>query len=429
MRIPLFAMIRKDLQVYLTDRRAVIMTIIAPIVIASFFGYVFAGASRRDEPAKIAVSIVDEDGSSVARAIVSGAEKDRNLKLSEQTRAQATEAVRKGSVSVAMIIPHGFGDAAARALFSGRSRPDLTVLYDPSHAAEMGMVSGIMTQYIMQSVSAEAFSGDSASRVAEESLQQLAASGMPPEQREKLRNLILSVQSYYAGAPPAGEAKDHVPGLAMPYNVSEHAVTSGEDVAYNGYAHAFAGMTVQFVLIAAVDLGIGILNERQRGLWKRLRSAPISRRLLLAGKAASGSLIGLLSLLISFTFAIVVFGVRIHGSIVGFLAVAAASAIMATTFGILIASLGRTPQGVRGVSMLAVLVMLMLGGAWMPAFLFPAWLQQLTFVVPTRWAIDGLEAMTWRGLDLSAGLVSSAALLGFAALFSLLSLWRFRWEE
>jgi len=124
-----------------------------------------------------------------------------------------------------------------------------------------------------------------------------------------------------------------------------------------------------------------------------------------------------------------VFGVRIHGSVPGFLAVALTSAVMAAAFGILIAALGRTPQAVRGVSMLAVLVMLMLGGAWMPSFLFPAWLQQLTVAIPTRWAIDGLDAMTWRGLDLASALTSSAVLLGFAAVFLLLALWRFRWEE
>jgi ABC-2 type transport system permease protein len=79
--------------------------------------------------------------------------------------------------------------------------------------------------------------------------------------------------------------------------------------------------------------------------------------------------------------------------------------------------------------MLAVLVMLMLGGAWMPSFMFPQWLQQLSFVIPTRWAIDGLEAMTWRGLDLVSALTSSAALAGFAVVFLGIALWRFRWEE
>jgi ABC-2 type transport system permease protein len=215
----------------------------------------------------------------------------------------------------------------------------------------------------------------------------------------------------------------------MPYTVSEEAITSGENVAYNGYAHSFAGMGIQFLLFASIDLGVGILLERQRGLWKRLRSAPISRVTLLVAKAASGALLALLTLSASFAFAIIVFGVRIHGSLPGFIIVAIATAIMASTFGLLIASLGRTPGGTRGIASLAVLMMVMLGGAWVPSFIFPAWLQRLTVVVPARWAVDGFDAMTWRGLGIGAAIVPVAVMLGFALLFGVLAISRFRWEE
>ena len=78
-------------------------------------------------------------------------------------------------------------------------------------------------------------------------------------------------------------------------------------------------MGIQFLLFAMANLGVGILLERQRGLWKRLRSAPISRLTLLAGKAASGAIISLMILLrLASRFAMVVFGVRIHGSVLGF---------------------------------------------------------------------------------------------------------------
>jgi ABC-2 type transport system permease protein len=423
------AMIRKDLQVYFTDRRAVVLTLVAPIVIASFFGYVFSGSSNNKEPAKIPIALVDQDQSAVSKAIVNATAGDRNLKVVTPTPTDVQQAVRKGDVSVAVIIPKGFGDAAALAFFSGQSRPQLQVQYDPSHIGEMSLVSGVMTQYIMQAVSAEVFGGESSQRLTDQALRDLETTDTTPERRETLRNLLHSIQELSRTEKQAEGTQKRPISIGVPYTVSEQAVTSGTNVAYNGYAHAFAGMTIQFVLIAAVDLGIGILTERQRGLWRRLRSAPISRRLLLAGKAASATIIALFSLLVAFAFAMIVFGVRIHGSVAGFLLVALASAIMAATLGILIAAIGRTPQAVRGVSMLAVLVMLMLGGAWIPSFLFPAWLQQLTFVVPTRWAIDGLEAMTWRGLDITSALTTSAALLGFAALFALTALWRFRWEE
>ena len=92
------------------------------------------------------------------------------------------------------------------------------------------------------------------------------------------------------------------------------------------------------------------------------------------------------------------FGVRIQGSLVGFFAVSIACAIMAATFGLLIAALGKTPAATRGVTTFAVLIMVMLGGAWVPTFVFPAWMQRATIVVPARWAVDGLDAMTWRGI-------------------------------
>jgi ABC-2 type transport system permease protein len=74
------------------------------------------------------------------------------------------------------------------------------------------------------------------------------------------------------------------------------------------------------------------------------------------------------------------------------------------------------------------LILVMLGGAWVPAFVFPAWLQRLTQFVPTRWAVDGLDAMTWRGLGLEAALMPALLLLGTALLLGLVSLARFKWE-
>ena len=96
---------------------------------------------------------------------------------------------------------------------------------------------------------------------------------------------------------------------------------------------------------------------------------------------------------------------------------------------LLIAAIGRTPEATRGLAIMATLLMVMLGGAWVPAFLFPEWLQTLTLAVPTRWAVDGIDAMTWRGLGLGEALPAVGALLGFSLLFSLIALWRFRWDE
>jgi ABC-2 type transport system permease protein len=74
-------------------------------------------------------------------------------------------------------------------------------------------------------------------------------------------------------------------------------------------------------------------------------------------------------------------------------------------------------------------MMVMLGGAWVPTFVFPAWMQKLTLIVPARWAVDGLDAMTWRGLGLEAAWAPIAAMLGCSALFAWIAVKRFAWEE
>ena len=48
--IPLLAMVRKDLQIFFSDRRSVIMSFAAPILIASFFGSIFSICSTTDSP-------------------------------------------------------------------------------------------------------------------------------------------------------------------------------------------------------------------------------------------------------------------------------------------------------------------------------------------------------------------------------------------
>src|SRR5262245_33461341 len=111
----LLAMVRKDLLLFFSDRRAVIMSFAVPIAIASFFGAIVPGPSK--EPVRIAVTIVDEDGSPTSRAIVARAQADRSLKVSLATRDAAREAVRRGRTSVTVVVPRGFGDAAGPAFF------------------------------------------------------------------------------------------------------------------------------------------------------------------------------------------------------------------------------------------------------------------------------------------------------------------------
>jgi ABC-2 type transport system permease protein len=421
------ALVRKDILLFLVDRRALLMSFALPIAIGSFFGYVLGGAGNQPNAAKIPILIVDQDGSAISREIVQrfGDEKALDAKPSTPDDARAT--VRKGKATVAVIIPPSFGQDAGRAFFGPDQKPRIDVLYDPSHTAERAMVTGMLTGDVMQAVSKEMFGGPLGRQMAQESLARVEESPLPDGDKKPLEDLLRSVDRWNARADrlaPDGLSR----GLTMPFSTQEEAITARRNVSYNGYAHAFAGMVVQFVLFLGIDVGVGLLQQRQRGLWKRFRAAPLSRGVLLGSRAVSAAILGFFVVLINFLFAGLVFGVRVEGSLAGFLGISAAFALMTAGFGMLIATLGKTPEATRGLAIFATLIVVMLGGAWIPMFLFPQWLQNLSLVAPTRWAMDGFEAMTWRGLGLSAAWAPMAVLLGFALAFAALAVARFQWE-
>ncbi len=428
MMIPFRALVRKDMQLFFVDRRALLMSFAIPIAIGSFFGYVLGGAGDQANQSKISVLTVDQDHSAISQEIVRRLSAEKALDVRPSMPDDARAAVRKGKANVAVIIPPNFGKAAGAAFFGPGEKPEIAVLFDPSHAAERSMAEGILTGDVMQAVSKEMFTGQTGRAMVQESLARVEQSqGLPPEDKQSLEDLLRSVERWTQRSPQDSDG-GLSRGLTMPYTTHEEAVTARRNVQYNGYAHAFAGMVVQFVLFLGIDVGIGLLQQRQRGLWKRFRAAPLSRGVLLGSRAVSAAILAFLVVQVNFLFARFVFGVRVDGSMAGFLGVGAAFALMTAGFGMLVATLGKTPEATRGLSIFATLIVVMLGGAWIPMFLFPQWLQNVSLVVPTRWAMDGLEAMTWRGLGLDAALAPIGVLLLFAAVFAGLAVTRFNWE-
>ncbi|MEP7299519.1 MAG: ABC transporter permease [Burkholderiales bacterium] len=421
------ALVRKDLALYFADRRALIMSIVAPILIAAFFGSLFGNGDSK--PAHLDIAITDLDGSVVSKQIVAAMRADSTFAIVDATEDQATALVKAGKVPAAVTLPAGFGEQAGRALFGTAPKPVVVLRYDPSQSMALQVVRGLLAQYVMQAVTRATFSGANSALV-DLREQALHTPGLPDDRRRDLGAMFDSIArvqgpaaSASAGASAAGS------GFTIPFATREEEAGARPEKKYNSYSHSFVGMGVQFVLLMGVDIGIALLAMRRLGLWKRLRAAPLSRGTLLASRIASCALIALFSMSVVFAVAIAAFGVRIDGSVVGFAGVLAAFALMTACFGLLIAALGKTPEATRGLAILVTLLLVMLGGAWIPSFIFPAWLQQVSLFVPTRWAVDGLDAMTWRGLPFSAALMPTAVLLAFAAAFGALAWWRFDWEE
>lgn len=371
------ALVRKDIQIFLRDRRALVVSVLTPIVVAAFFGFLFGGTGSGGNPvSRMKVGVTDLDGSALTKAVLESLNQDAALDIQELPEDQALQLVRSGKLRAAVVFPANFEAAATGALVGAGQMPDVKLLYDPSQAMVRPMVAGLLSQHVMQRLSRPNFIGTA---------------------------------------------------RPIPFNVDNVAVTTGPR--YNSYAHSFAGMSIQFILFMGIDAGITLLLMRQEGMWRRLRAAPLSRTVLLGSRVAGTTLIAIMILAVVYLVARMAFNVRIAGSVPGFAMVACAFALLAATTGLMIAALGRSVGATRGVAMFSVLILVMLGGAWVPAFLFPEWLQHVTEFVPTRWAVDGLDAMTWRGLPLQAAIAPTAILVGWSALFALIAVWRFNWES
>ncbi|MES1163381.1 MAG: ABC transporter permease, partial [Rhizobacter sp.] len=155
----LTALVRKDLVLYFADRRALIMSIVAPIVIAAFFGFLFGNSDSK--PAHIEVAITDLDRSEVSTQIVAALHADTTFTVTDAPEDQAAALVKAGKLPAAIVLPAGFGAQAGRALFGGGAKPEVVLRYDPSQAMALQVVRGLLAQYVMQTVMRSVVSGTS----------------------------------------------------------------------------------------------------------------------------------------------------------------------------------------------------------------------------------------------------------------------------
>jgi ABC-2 type transport system permease protein len=433
------ALIRNDIRLYFSDRRSVIVGVLVPICIAAFFGYLFGGTGRSEDQGKIPIAVVDEDHSTVSRAITADLSTDPLLQVSALDRAAAREQVKSGKQNAAAVFPQGFGEQTTKSLFSGRNKPQVELLVDPSQATGARVIEGLLAQYSMQEISKEAFTGAYGRKAIDSYLEQLDKLEQTPL-RADLKTLLSAARKLNSqvdsdtepdstAEPGANGSEERKFGLSIPYTLASTPVTARDNTPYNGYAHSFAGMAVQFILFAGIDAGVLLLLTRERGIWQRLRSAPLRGSEFMLARALATTLIGLFQITVIYFVAMLVFKVRIEGSWPGFIAVGLSLCLLNATFGLMLATLGRNASTTRGLAMMATLLLVMIGGAWVPAFVFPRWLQNASRYVPTRWAVDGLDGATWRGLPFDAAMLPTLVLIGSAAACLLVAIWRFRWEE
>jgi ABC-2 type transport system permease protein len=102
--------------------------------------------------------------------------------------------------------------------------------------------------------------------------------------------------------------------------------------------------------------------------------------------------------------------------------------LAAVAMGTMLGTFTRTPSQANGISIALGMVMGLLGGCMLPLEVFPPAVANAAKILPTTWAMMGMTQLTVYNAGLVEILPYAAVLLGFALVFFIVGVLRFRYE-
>ena len=355
----LIALARKDLRLMPRNKGGMFFTFVWPILMTVLFGLAFGGQGNRGEQRKIGIAVVDEDNTDRSREFLTkiGA----SFELFPMTKSAAENAVRLGDRTAYIVITPGFGDASQR-LFSGAPK-EIELGVDPRRQAESGMVEGLLMKH--------------------------AAADMQKMLTGKLKPFMGTASAGGPGAAAGGSNE------WQPLKITATAVAREYRGPKNAFEITFPQGVIWGLIGAVMTFGISIVTERTHGTLVRLRMAPLSRGQILGGKALA-CFLSIMTVEVMLLGLALALGVRPSSYLILLLA-GVSSAICFVGFMMLIASLGKTEQSASGAAWAIMMPLSMIGGAMVPQFVMPAWMQSMSVISPIRWSLLAIE-----GGDLAA---------------------------
>ena len=201
-----------------------------------------------------------------------------------------------------------------------------------------------------------------------------------------------------------------------------------DPINYDPRANSTAGQMVTWVFIPLIGLSAMFALERTGGTLRRILVTPTSKALYISGTVLGQVLTALLQMAILIGFGALVMKINWLHAPLALLLVMLTSALAAAALGTMLGTFVKTEGQANGLSILIGMVMALLGGCWYPIELFPPLMRTAAKALPTYWAMTGFLNIAVRGQGLSGVLFESAVLLGFALVFFVIGVWRFRYE-
>jgi ABC-2 type transport system permease protein len=155
------------------------------------------------------------------------------------------------------------------------------------------------------------------------------------------------------------------------------------------------GFVTTGILFSGMGAATGVAEDLEQGFVDRLRSLPIPRSAVLAGRALADTAMQVWGLVITTAIGFAV-GFRIHGTLAQALAAFGLLILLGFAFEWLFITLGllaRNAQGAQGMALL-IFPLTFVSSAYVPVATMPGWLQAPAEHQPMTVMVDAVRALT-----------------------------------
>lgn len=396
----------KDLSQILKDKKSLIFLLAMPIAFTVFFGLIFASPDGGGD-ARLPVGFINHDaGGALSEGLgemLVHSDAVRLERLNASAEAAGAEDVRREKLAALVVAPEGF----TAGVMAGAA-PRLTVVCDDQTQG------GHLARRAVETMMVRVLGCVQTARLGLQALEAVSPLADDAARQAYLADAVAQALAAWAEPPVAMRSEL---GMAPPKKAS--AV---------GFAQASPGMIVQFAIYGLLTAGTVLVAERKSRTLQRLLTTPVTRAEIVAGKVLAMFLLVLAQeavLVLAGQFA---FGVDYLREPLATLAMMMALALWAASLGLFLGAISTSEEMVIVWTLLAMFVLSGLGGAWFPLEIAGEGFSAVGHLLPTAWAMDGLQNVVVRGLGIGSAAAPALVLLGYAALFFALAIWRLRFE-
>ncbi|HNF71124.1 MAG TPA: ABC transporter permease [Chitinophagaceae bacterium] len=370
-------LIAKDLKIFFSDRRGMLLTFLLPMILITLFGFMF-GVNQKEEEAKpMELCVADADQSPASKAIIKRLDSLPELEVYTTTPDSAIQLIKKGDEAAALVFHKGLSDSLQKGV-----RPFIEMQYDAAKEMELGILQSALMAKLMQILGNAAVENQVMKSFEEKN------ASMDPQLKEGIR---LQIREQFH--PATSKTEKEVPVIKATPVISQEKNSPM-------LIQVVAGNAITMLLFSVVGIGSSLLEEKQEGTLKKLISTPIPAHQILLSKMVYANILCAIQLLVLFVYARLLFGLDVEHHIPSLLLMLVVTAFACSGFGVMLASVARSKSQVQGFSTLIVLSMSAIGGSMIPSFIMPELLQKASHFTVNYWGIQGFYDIFWRKLPI-----------------------------